>query len=86
MYLYCYVYVFLLYVYVFLLLCMCCIVSFCYFVDRLCVNVYLKLPAGLNPIAVNKYVKTCMALKCTKYSLNTFAAARYNHLKCREAK
>ena len=31
-------------------------VSWCCFVYCLCVNVYLQLPPGLNPTAVNKYV------------------------------
>ena len=63
MYFYCYV---LLYVYAFLLLslivCLCTFiamyvlynVSLCCFVYCLRVNVYLQLPPGLNPIAVNK--------------------------------
>jgi len=51
MYLYCYVYVFLLYVYGFLLSCMCCILFHCVVLR---VNMYLQLPPGLNPIAVNK--------------------------------
>ena len=31
--------------------------SFCCSVYCLCVNVYLQLPPGVNPIAVNKYIK-----------------------------
>ena len=72
-----------------LIVCLCIFIvmyvlysaTLCCFVYCLCVNVYLKLPPGLNPIAVNKYTKICMALKCIKYSLNSFATVRYNHLK-----
>jgi hypothetical protein len=31
-------------------------VSLCCSVYCLCVNVYLQLPPGVNPIAVNKYI------------------------------
>ena len=35
-------------------------VSLCFFVYCLCVNVYLQLPPGLNPVAVNKkYINIC---------------------------
>ena len=38
-------------IYIFLLLYICCILFNCVV---LCVNVYLQVPPGLNPIAVNK--------------------------------
>jgi len=35
-------------------------VSLCCFVYFVCVNVYLQLPPGLNPTAVNKkYINIC---------------------------
>jgi len=40
-----------------------CFVSLCYFVYCLCVNVYLQLPPGLNPIAVNKIYEISIILQ-----------------------
>jgi len=46
-------------------------VSLCCFVYCLCVNVYLQLPPGLNPIAFNKiynkYRRTYVFMRCVEF-------------------
>jgi len=40
--------------YIFIVTCVLYSVSLCCFVYCLCVNVYLKLPPGVNPVTINK--------------------------------
>jgi len=48
-------------------------VSLCCFVYCLCVNVYLQLPPGLNPVAVNKIYQYSIVFKYFVYVVRLYS-------------